>query len=1207
MPIQTLSGRDVQPLNSVEFTAIMNSVLRSEAGINKIPIPSLEITNRMTDPDAGIDARINWLSSAQHDILSPGMNGLQYKAGKLSAKILADEVSKPDVKELLRSGGKYILCVGFDYNQKDSREYTRKLKELLRSKKLPVSRSMIVPGSQLARWISRFPAVAAMPELRRGIPDFITVAQWRENNKLFATEFKADAGRKEVMDRIRAFVDSGSTDSVLRLEGPAGVGKTRLALESVLDERIAARTLYAPTADAKEVEAVVQKFYLDSEITAVLVLDECERSTQDALAQYAQNSDGRIKYICVGIAEVLYASPPPATTPFYQIRPMLNEDVESVLTSSYPTAAPEFIEVSVRLASGYIKLAVFITDILVRNGIQPALVIAKSPDILSFLKAFVPQETLQSLRALSVLARIGWEEELQREAKAVAKFVGLQFSRLKSEVKKLKELGVVVPRGRYLYVSPDLLAINAAADLWDSEGPGLMKLVEKFPDQEPRRQLMRRLAMLGENEEVKKAVRKILSKQGVYKSLAELNDAALSEAFRILSSAARIEATEILVELICNASRPELLDFKNGRRNVIWAIESLLRWPDTSLDAARVLMRLAIYETETIANNATGVLKTYFHLFLSGSPLPLAERFVLIDDLLDMGDLAARTLAVKLLSGCLEFDELRMSGDFDPASGAPFPPEWRPKTYGQLWELRRRALEYLASVAEGDDDAAKSARNTRLHSTGALIQHGQVDDAISLLENATPIDDDERRAIIDACARISETPDLPEEARSRLRRIRERAFGSTFTERLHRWVGKRTSSDYDLKGTTAFEAADAQTRKLAEEAIETGLSSDQLQWLCSRYAENVWLFGQRLGEIDTDGRLQNKIIEATPDNVDCLFLASYVWGRDFGGQPEEREEVIKAIETTLPHAAFGVTFRGTPSEAAARRVIRLLSNKRVQATAVRMLMFGPWMKGIPRTSVVEILELALRYDESGSLESVLLIIDMLVRSGDLTTDDLGETLWKALESRVAGRNSASFGWQWARVAELVAGQKPIRFTIAFVKQFESDDTWLAMESSFQALELATRAEPEGVWEIIAHAMTRQDSTGYKLSLKLQHWYGESIPPEILIKWAKKNGPKGFVFVANLLSVKTGQPSEAARLLVREAPNQKEVLARVFASLYSGGAFAGPISGFMERQLEILRKLTTDHEPRIREWAKAQLRLSEKSLKRQKFLEEEQEF
>jgi hypothetical protein len=271
MPIQTITGRDVQSLNLVELPSVINGLLRAEAASHRIPILDLEITDRVTDPDAGIDARIKWPSSAQHDVLSPGANGLQYKAGKLSAKILADEASKPDVKDLLKSGGTYILCVGFDYNQKDSREYTGKLKKILRGKKLPVSRVVIVPGSQLARWISRFPAVAAMPELRRRIPDFITVGQWRQNNPLFATEFKADASRREVIEQIRAFVDSG-LEPVLRLEGPAGVGKTRLALEAVLDDRIASRTLYAPTADANEVEAVVQSFYLNNEVRAVLAL-----------------------------------------------------------------------------------------------------------------------------------------------------------------------------------------------------------------------------------------------------------------------------------------------------------------------------------------------------------------------------------------------------------------------------------------------------------------------------------------------------------------------------------------------------------------------------------------------------------------------------------------------------------------------------------------------------------------------------------------------------------------------------------------------------------------------------------------------------------------------------------------------------------------------------------------------------------------------
>ena len=43
--------------------------------------------------------------------------------------------------------------------------------------------------------------------------------------------FKADLERSETLKRIRDFLDSSNGEATLRLEGPTGVGKTRLALE----------------------------------------------------------------------------------------------------------------------------------------------------------------------------------------------------------------------------------------------------------------------------------------------------------------------------------------------------------------------------------------------------------------------------------------------------------------------------------------------------------------------------------------------------------------------------------------------------------------------------------------------------------------------------------------------------------------------------------------------------------------------------------------------------------------------------------------------------------------------------------------------------------------------------------------------------------------------------------------------------------------
>jgi hypothetical protein len=833
--------------------------------------------------------------------------------------------------------------------------------------------------------------------------------------------------------------------------------------------------------------------------------------------------------------------------------------------------------------------------------VRPAVLLSRGYTVQTFLQRFVPQEMRLSLQALSVLARVGSEDDLQKEAQTVAEFVNVPFPQLQRETKKLRDRGVVVPRGRYLYVSPDLLAVNAAADLWDTMGQDLIKLVEKFPVQEPRRQLLRRVAMMGEHAEVRKAVEKLLSRNGLFPSLPKLNHPLLSEIFRLLSSAAPEAATGLLVETICTALRPELLDFKKGRRDVIWAIESLLRWPETSLDAARSLMMLALCETETIANSATGVLTTYFHVYLSRSPVPLGDRFVIVDELLAMGDSDARTLAARIISGSLETYETRMGGELDPLSSKPFPPEWRPQNNGVIWAARRNAIQYLEKIGEGDDDAAVLARRTRLTSTLGL----EIGDAVSLLETTTPADDEERRIILAACSRLEETPDLPEDFRIRLRNAREKVFGASFFDQLRRWVGKRLIADYELAEDKGYASADQQVIRLADEAADKGLSADELRWLASSKAENAWLFGQRLGELDKAGTLETLIKEVTEDNFNCLLLVGYLTGKYPAAMEVERSGAIDEIEEYKPMAAFGATWRLEPSESGARRIIRLVQNGLVAPSALQGVMYGNWLTQLPLSYTLQILDIILSKAANSDVEIALRIIDNSLRSKSASIEQFGESAWRAIETSPAGSVSHTFDWQWGRVAEPLARANPQRFATAFVKLFESDETWLATDSARHCLRTAATVDPAGVWNVIGPNLLRGDHTGVRLRIKLQHWFGELIPADILLKWAKRKGRKGFRLAASLMTVKSGAPSDSVRMLIREASNPDEVLALIFSSLHSG-VFAGPLSGHMERNLATLQMLVKDPEPRIRAWAKAQMLADQKRIKRQKLIEEESE-
>jgi hypothetical protein len=1201
MDIELITGKDVAFLDPQQFPIVMNALLLAEAGQNRVSLLDLTVTSQTNDPDGGIDARLLWPAQVQHDVLAPGINVLQYKAGKIKTEILTNEFSKSDVQAALKAGGTYVFCVGYDYPDKWVKYYRAALDALCKKKKCATTQTKIIFGGWLARWISRYPAVVALPELRRQIPQFVTVSRWKEDNPNLANEFKPDASRTEILENIRGFLTSKSPSYVIRIEGPAGVGKTRLALESVLDPTFAARTLYARNADHDDVERVLQAFYSSREIHAILVVDECDATRQSTLEDFAQNSNGRIKLVCVGIAEILHKSPLPTLTPLYQLKPFEATDISAILQGTFPNAPPVFIELSTRLSGGYVKLAIFIVQLLVENGVQPAIDLARGFTIQTFLKKFVPTEMLLSLQALSVLARIGWEEDLQKEAETVAKFVDLPFPQLQRETKRLRDRGVVVPRGRYVYVSPDLLAVNAAADLWDTKGEGLIKLVEEFPVQEPRKQLLRRIAMMGEHTEVKRAVEKILSRSGLFPDLPKLNDPLLSEIFRILSSAAPEAATHLLTETICTALRPELLDFKNGRRDVIWAIESLLRWPATSLEAARALMMLALCETETIANNATGVLKTYFHVYLSGTPVPLEDRFVIVDELLAMGDSDARKLAVRAISGSLRTDENRMGEELDQFSNKPFPPEWRPKNYGEIWTARRRAIRYLERVGEGDDDAAALARRTRLTSTSLL----QAEDAVALLEMTTALNDEERRIIVEACIRIEQIPDLPEDLHLRLQQVREKVFGPSFFDQLRRWVGERLNTDYVLENDSGYASADQHVIRLAEDAAEKGLSEEELKWLASREAENVWPFGQRLGELDAAGRFEAPIERATEDNFNCLLIAGYLTGRYPAGMEVERSGAIDKIEQSKPKAAFGATWRADTSESGAQRVIRLVQDRLVDPSAFQVFMYGPFLPHLPLKYAIQIVDLILDADTSHYTEIALGIIENCLRTRSASIEQFGESAWKAIETLPAGRVSHTFDWQWGRIAAPLATSNPVRFASAFIRLFESDETWLATDSAQHCLRTAAMEDPAGVWNVIGPALLREDQTGMRLRIKLEHWFGELLPPDVLVSWAKLRGRKGFLLAAALLSVKSGSPSEAVRLLVREAKNPNEVLLLIFSSLHTGFG-AGPLSGLMERNIEPLRNLANDPEPRIRAWAQAQMANDQQMVKRQKLIEEERE-
>jgi hypothetical protein len=1200
-----ITGKDIARLDDVAFANVMNNFITVEAADNKVPIPDLDLTTRTNDPDKGIDGLVKWPTNASQEFFLAGENAVQYKSGKLPAKKLRTEFQKPGVQEVLRNRGGYLLLVGHDYNHYWAKQLRQELARLCRAEGLDPQKSKLLVGGNVATWVCRHFGVMIMPELGKNLVGFATIKEWRSNPAL-KNQWKSDQARDDIIQRVRVLLGTDGADPVVRIEGSAGAGKTRLALECISEAGIVERAVYAANGDAESVERLLAAIRMTPGLRAIAVIDECDRDRQDVVRSHAELAQGRLRLLCVGPGDILFDSSANFTSVF-QLPLLSEEKVREALIAEMHGAPPDIIEAAVRLSGGYVKLAFFVSSCLLKKKDLIPTEIRKSPDIRQFLKKFMQEKSRKALQAVSLFARLGWEAEVKGEAEAVAKYLSIPLHELQEGVEALREQGVILPRGRYVYVTPELLAINSAADLWDIRGPDLINIVPELPGRGPRRELLKRLATMGPNPHVRKVVETLLGENGIFKGLEDLDDEFRSEVYCILSSAVPEIAVDVLTRTINGATRDDLLGFKVGRRNVIWAIESLLRWPESSMKAARSLRSLALAENETWGNNATGIFAEYFHVSLSRSPVPFLERLPLLDELIEAGDNVSRLLAAKALQAPLAYSETRSGGNVDHVSRVPFPSEWRPRTWGDVWDVLKASVQRLQQIASGNDEAAAEARRGVLGSVYTLAARGIPETAIEILERFTPQNDKERVRIVEACKRLqglhreSLTPDL----KQRLSAVEGRVFQATYFDRLRRWVGRRPHSDYDLEGKTGFQKADDETRNLADEAYSAGISDSELAWLASPEAQNVWPFGKRLGQLDTDTRYFSRIVDASPDDKNGVFLASCLAGVSETVGEDTREDVLDRLAASRPLLSFICTWRGDPSLRGYQRLESLVRSGPVPFEWLGLLSYGNWPEHLSANQVVNIVDLMLRGELASVLETAM---EMLHRHLQRHPNDISQMegqIWKVLEMKPP-RSHSMVEWEWGQLAAVVAPLEPARMITVILRMFESDGfVPLHDDDTMNALRLATAADPTSAWDLISTTMLEGGKIGSGLIVALSQWYGELIPTDVLIAWAREHPERGPWLIARILNVQQAPLPQRARALLIAFKGNRAVQEELVANLESG-SWVGPFSGFYKQKLDIVRGWSEDPEPSIRSWAKTVAKGLERQLQQQKVREEEEE-
>ena len=203
-----------------------------------------------------------------------------------------------------------------------------------------------------------------------------------------------------------------------------------------------------------------------------------------------------------------------------------------------------------------------------------------------------------------------------------------------------------------------------------------------------------------ESEATSQIVKGLLGRNGPFQNDEYLKTKLGGGFFLALTEAYPKYALNCLSCTVGTWNRETLLQFKEGRREVILALEKIALRRELFADAADILLALGEAENESFSNNASG---TFTELFSPGigrlapteaSPL---ERFSVLKKAFESDSKEQRSLALKACSAALEPRSSSITYGTRYKGLREEPELWMPKTYGEIWDSYKKVWGLLDS------------------------------------------------------------------------------------------------------------------------------------------------------------------------------------------------------------------------------------------------------------------------------------------------------------------------------------------------------------------------------------------------------------------------------------------------------------------------------------------------------------------------------
>ena len=274
-----ITPSEVESLTTEHQVKLLNRLVENQILHRSLPIDGARTTLRLNDADGGIDAIVN-TGTVDDEFLGYGYSVWQFKksypSDSTKSKPKSDlelELEKPGVQEAFRAGGGYTLVVTEQRSPGGPHGQIAKLKrleELARNVGCK-GRVRLLFADHVARWATQDPAalMSIRPEIRG-----LRSAQSELDSQRHGATFEADAQRRAILVDIgRRLLGPDPVVNHLHIQGKAGVGKSRLALEAVRQFGLAESAFYTNELVNPD---LFDWITVEAKARVTLIVDECE-------------------------------------------------------------------------------------------------------------------------------------------------------------------------------------------------------------------------------------------------------------------------------------------------------------------------------------------------------------------------------------------------------------------------------------------------------------------------------------------------------------------------------------------------------------------------------------------------------------------------------------------------------------------------------------------------------------------------------------------------------------------------------------------------------------------------------------------------------------------------------------------------------------------------------------------------------------------